>query len=238
MSNFAGPVPDPPGTHTELYTNLDVHPGASQSTIDASWKVLRKRLHPDRPDGRGDKDAFQKALNAYEVLSNPRLREMYDKFGERGVESLKSEPEPTVPPVHVTVVVPITDLFSASTHSVKFRRVVALPGRPPTREPAVCDVTVPKGAPDSHRILVRDAGHSTPDGSGDLVVRVRHAVPENVHEWKSLTLKGFEAAVSVTVSLRLAILGGTVEVGAIADDGSPTTQRVAVAPRVLVAAPH
>lgn len=239
MAGYGGPRPAPPGTHTELYTMLDVTPDASQGTIAASWRRLKTRLHPNRPDGRGDQDAFQNAQNAYQTLSNPRLREAYDYFGAKGVEAALASSVEAVPPVRATLTLSIEDLFAPSTRSVNFHRLeMDAPGMRPTRRAATHVVIVPKGVPDRHRILVRDAGHTTPDGNGDLIVRVVHAVPAGLPAWDGMTLDGFEAVVPVTVSLRLAVLGGTLTVGAIADDGSPTVQRVVVAPRVLLAAPH
>lgn len=41
------------------------------------------KLHPDKG---GDPAKFQEMQNAYEVLSDPKKREIYDKYGEEGIK--------------------------------------------------------------------------------------------------------------------------------------------------------
>ena len=61
------------------YKELEVDPAASRETIDAAWKALLKRHHPDRaqePDGALVK---AKRLNqAHDLLTDPARRAAYD----------------------------------------------------------------------------------------------------------------------------------------------------------------
>lgn len=41
--------------------------------------------HPDKPGG--DANKFKKIKEAYDVLSNPEKRDLYDKYGKEGVEA-------------------------------------------------------------------------------------------------------------------------------------------------------
>lgn len=67
----------------DLYRILQVDPGAEVDVIQAAYRVLARRFHPDHA---GD-DAAMKRLNAaWEVLGNKTRRAAYDKT--RGVDSV------------------------------------------------------------------------------------------------------------------------------------------------------
>ncbi len=66
----------------DYYATLGLSRGASAEEIKAAYRKLSKELHPDKH--KGDKAAEEKfkAVNeAYEVLSNPQKKQMYDQFG-------------------------------------------------------------------------------------------------------------------------------------------------------------
>ncbi len=73
------PRPGPRQAHqTTLYDVLEVSPAASPETITAAWKSLSKRFHPDLATGDAEK---MKVINsAYEILSDPQKRKMYDRL--------------------------------------------------------------------------------------------------------------------------------------------------------------
>ena len=65
--------------------------GVSRTADDAELKKAYRRMamefHPDRRPG--DKEAeekFKEAKEAYEMLSDPKKREAYDRFGHAGVD--------------------------------------------------------------------------------------------------------------------------------------------------------
>jgi uncharacterized protein YecT (DUF1311 family) len=90
------------GTH---YETLGVSPNAEDVVIDAAYKAMMKRHHPDAP-GRdaGKDDAEAKAINeAYRVLRDPETRARYDRDLASGGASSRgwerpADPEPTQPP--------------------------------------------------------------------------------------------------------------------------------------------
>lgn len=41
----------------------------------------------EHPDKGGDADKFKEITGAYEVLSNPEKRQLYDDYGEEGVKN-------------------------------------------------------------------------------------------------------------------------------------------------------
>jgi curved DNA-binding protein CbpA len=72
---------------TELYDVLGVQPTASSSEIKKAYYVKARINHPDRNLNDPEAHArFQKIGEAYQVLSDDRLRYIYDQNGKDGVE--------------------------------------------------------------------------------------------------------------------------------------------------------
>lgn len=66
----------------DLYATLGVSRDASPEEIKKAFKRQAITNHPDKNPGDKEKEeAFKKANTAYEILSNPQKKEMYDKFG-------------------------------------------------------------------------------------------------------------------------------------------------------------
>lgn len=58
------------------YTTLGVSRDATADEIRAAWRVVARRLHPDRPGG--DAAAFAEASAAYNVIGDFYERQSYD----------------------------------------------------------------------------------------------------------------------------------------------------------------
>ena len=52
------------------------------ATTEEIRKSFRKRALKEHPDKGGDPNKFKELSNAYEVLSNPEKRQLYDDYGE------------------------------------------------------------------------------------------------------------------------------------------------------------
>jgi len=66
----------------DYYKTLGVDHGADEKAIRAAYRKLARKHHPDV--NRGDKaaeDKFKEVNEAYEVLSDPEKRRMYDRYG-------------------------------------------------------------------------------------------------------------------------------------------------------------
>jgi curved DNA-binding protein len=71
---------------TDLYKELGVSKSASPEEIKKVYKKLAAKLHPDRNPGDQKTEARFKAVNrAYQVLSDPDKRRLYDEFGEESL---------------------------------------------------------------------------------------------------------------------------------------------------------
>uniref|UniRef100_A0A3Q4IDP8 DnaJ heat shock protein family (Hsp40) member A2b n=1 Tax=Neolamprologus brichardi TaxID=32507 RepID=A0A3Q4IDP8_NEOBR len=68
---------------TKLYDILGVSPSASENELKKAYRKLAKEYHPDKNPEAGDK--FKEISFAYEVLTNPEKKELYDRYGEQGL---------------------------------------------------------------------------------------------------------------------------------------------------------
>ncbi|THU99348.1 DnaJ-domain-containing protein [Dendrothele bispora CBS 962.96] len=67
---------------TKFYDLLEVSPSASESELKKAYRKKALRLHPDKG---GDPELFKEVTHAYEVLSDPDKRSIYDTRGEAGL---------------------------------------------------------------------------------------------------------------------------------------------------------
>ena len=66
----------------DYYATLGVGRGASDEEIQSAYRQLARKYHPDlNPDDDKAKAKFQEVQNAFEVLNDPKKREMYDRYG-------------------------------------------------------------------------------------------------------------------------------------------------------------
>ncbi|KAL9060443.1 MAG: hypothetical protein Q9162_000616 [Coniocarpon cinnabarinum] len=73
---------------TGFYDTLGVSPDAGDSQLKSAYKKGALRYHPDKnPGDEQAAETFKKMSHAYEVLSDPRNRQLYDQYGEAGLES-------------------------------------------------------------------------------------------------------------------------------------------------------
>jgi molecular chaperone DnaJ len=71
----------------DYYDVLGVGRDASDKDIKSAFRRLARELHPDVSDHPEAQERFREAAEAYEVLSKPETRELYDRYGHEGLRT-------------------------------------------------------------------------------------------------------------------------------------------------------
>ncbi|MGI8749569.1 MAG: DnaJ C-terminal domain-containing protein, partial [Thermoleophilaceae bacterium] len=72
----------------DAYETLGVQRGADERTVKKAFRALARELHPDVNSHDPEAEAkFKEAAEAYEVLSDPERKTVYDRRGWEGVDS-------------------------------------------------------------------------------------------------------------------------------------------------------
>ncbi|KAI3855166.1 hypothetical protein MKW92_009883 [Papaver armeniacum] len=72
----------------DYYKILQVDRGANDDDLKKSYRKLAMKWHPDKnPNNKKEAEAkFKQISEAYEVLSDPQKRAVYDQYGEEGLK--------------------------------------------------------------------------------------------------------------------------------------------------------
>ena len=74
-------------TERDYYEVLGVPRDASGGDVKTAFRRLARELHPDVSDAPDAEVRFREVAEAYEVLSDPERRQVYDRFGHAGLQS-------------------------------------------------------------------------------------------------------------------------------------------------------
>jgi molecular chaperone DnaJ len=72
-------------TERDYYEVLGVARDADEAAIKKAFRGLARTLHPDVSDAPDAEERFREVVEAYEVLSKPEARELYDRYGHAGL---------------------------------------------------------------------------------------------------------------------------------------------------------
>ena len=67
---------------SDMYRELGLRRGASSADIKAAYRDAAKRYHPDKNKDPNAQERFRRIASAYEALSDPDKRRLYDLHGE------------------------------------------------------------------------------------------------------------------------------------------------------------
>lgn len=74
--------PRPPRYKVDFYETLGVERAANAEEIRKAYRRLARKHHPDlNPGDKAAEDRFKKVQEAYDVLSDPKKKQMYDQVG-------------------------------------------------------------------------------------------------------------------------------------------------------------
>ncbi|XP_048840000.1 dnaJ homolog subfamily B member 13 isoform X3 [Brienomyrus brachyistius] len=70
----------------DYYVSLEINRNATDADIKKAYRRLALKYHPDKNNDSGAYEKFSEIAEAYDVLSDPRKKATYDKFGEEGLK--------------------------------------------------------------------------------------------------------------------------------------------------------
>ena len=71
----------------DYYKTLGVDRNASAEEIKRNYRKLAMKYHPDKnPENKSAEEKFKEAAEAYEVLSDPEKKDIYNRYGHEGLK--------------------------------------------------------------------------------------------------------------------------------------------------------
>uniref|UniRef100_A0A6C0CD11 J domain-containing protein n=1 Tax=viral metagenome TaxID=1070528 RepID=A0A6C0CD11_9ZZZZ len=121
----------------DFYKILELNRSASNEEIKRAYKKMALKYHPDKNKSPEAVEMFQLVNQANEILSNSEKKEMYDKFGEAGLENMDMRNQNPFPfnmnpfaNMHrhnyveeMTHTVTLTEIFTQTQTSIKIKHL-------------------------------------------------------------------------------------------------------------------
>merc|ERR1739848_274627 len=79
-------TPDKLKMGKDYYSILGVKKGATDEELKRAYRKLALKYHPDKNKAAGAEEKFKEIGEAYDVLSDPKKKQVYDQFGEEGLK--------------------------------------------------------------------------------------------------------------------------------------------------------
>ncbi|XP_069482915.1 dnaJ homolog subfamily B member 5 isoform X1 [Ambystoma mexicanum] len=71
----------------DYYKILGIPNGANEDEIKKAYRKMALKYHPDKNKDSNAEDKFKEIAEAYDVLSDPKKRAVYDQYGEEGLKT-------------------------------------------------------------------------------------------------------------------------------------------------------
>ncbi|CAL8265382.1 dnaJ homolog subfamily B member 1a [Gadus morhua] len=78
----------------DYYKVLGIAKDASEDEVKKAYRKQALRYHPDKNKSPGSEDKFKEIAEAYDVLSDAKKKEVYDRYGEEGLKGPTSSGAP------------------------------------------------------------------------------------------------------------------------------------------------
>ncbi|RXM93040.1 DnaJ-like subfamily B member 5 [Acipenser ruthenus] len=121
----------------DYYRMLGVPSGSNEDEIKKAYRKMALKFHPDKNKDPNAEDKFKEIAEAYEVLSDPKKRSIYDQYGEEGPVS-QSILE--IPSAKHILIVSVKDHDPNNHRVVISKAFLPLCNIQPHPKPQVCDV--------------------------------------------------------------------------------------------------
>ena len=73
----------------DLYEVLGISKTADEKAIKKAYRKLAKKYHPDmNPGDKTAEQKFKEVTDAYNILSDPEKRKLYDQYGHAAFEDV------------------------------------------------------------------------------------------------------------------------------------------------------
>lgn len=70
----------------DYYKILGLTKGSNEDEIKKAYRKMALKYHPDKNKSPGAEEKFKEIAEAYDVLSDPKKKEIFDKYGEEGLK--------------------------------------------------------------------------------------------------------------------------------------------------------
>lgn len=163
------------------YKILNVSSNASIDEISKAYKKLAIKYHPDKNKDNDAHDIFVNIKKAYEILSDPKKKSKYDKYGVCDDNELQENSQEIIKEMImknrlkqiIKLNIDIIDLIKGTKKIINFNREILNNSRIAKTEPCKIELDLNLYTPINKPIIINGMGKEINDIRGDLYILLR-----------------------------------------------------------------